>query len=76
MFHNKRKCDLGPYGEIIFYFYGYLKRGTMENESNTNQYNRVQGLQVDVRRLERQDSQFYDDLPTKMGFNHKLGDIS
>ena len=58
------------------YFYDNLKRGTMENESNTNQCSRVQELQVDVQWLEKQDLQFYDDLPTKMGFNHKLGDIS
>ena len=58
------------------YFYDNLKRGTMENESNTNQCSRVQELQVDVQWLEKQDLQFYDDLPTKMGFKHKLGDIS
>ena len=48
----------------------------MENESNTNQCSRVQELQVDVQWLEKQDLQFYDDLPTKMDFKHKLGDIS
>ena len=58
------------------YFYDNLKRGTMENESNTNQCSRVQELQVDVQWLEKQDLQFYDDLPTKMDFKHKLGDIS
>ena len=48
---------------------GYLKRGTMENESNINQCSPVQGLQVDVPQLEKPDPQFYDDLQARIVFN-------